>query len=61
MREYVLFYSLNSRAMSRAALRQPGSTNAAADAERAGDGWLIALEAHGTGLQRREMVQIEQR
>ena len=55
--------SHNSRAIaSRAALRQPGSTNAAAaDAERAGDGWLIALEAHGTGLQRREMVQIEQR
>ena len=48
--------------LRRAALRQPGSTNAAAaDAERAGDGWLIALEAHGTGLQRREMVQIEQR
>ena len=54
--------SHNSRLASRSALRQPGSTNAsAADAERAGDGWLIALEAHGTGLQRREMVQIEQR
>src|SRR5215813_12386012 len=47
---------------SRGALRQPGSTNAApADTEGAGDGWLIALEAYSTGLQGREMVQVEDR
>ena len=44
--------SHNSSAMAgRSALRQPGSPNASpADAEGAGDGWLIALEAHGAGL-----------
>src|SRR5262245_16263024 len=59
VRSVLLSHNCNAIA-ARSALRQPGSANAAAaDTEGTGDGWLIALEAYGPGLQRREMVQIE--
>src|SRR5215813_4982136 len=46
----VLLSHSSSALASRSALRQPGSTNAApADTEGTGDGWLMALEAYGTG------------
>src|SRR5262245_60296074 len=58
----VLLSHHSSVIASRCALRQPGSTNTApVDTEGARDGWSIALEAYSTGLQRREMVQIEKR
>src|SRR5262245_10975675 len=43
-----------------ARLSEPGSADTpASGAEGARDGWLVALQVHGTGLQGREMVYIE--